>query len=238
MCGRYGFSRRQIEKVSKKMGLEIDGAIAQLLEGYRKQNHAPTTPGPVVRSAGRFVEMLPWGFMSAAFPGRPPHLLINARSETVAKKASFREAWRHRRCLVIADYFYEWNQETPKGEPKQPWRFSRADDEPMVIAGIWSPVSLKGGAQTDGYAVLTTDAAPTVAALHDRMPVILHERDWRRWINESTPHEELEALQRSYDGPMTAVPVTTALNKASYQGPVEEVELGSEPAKPAQGELF
>lgn len=220
------------------MGLEIDGAIAQLLEGYRKQNHTPATPGPVVRSMARAVEMLPWGFMSAAFPGRPPHLLINARSETVAKKSSFREAWRHRRCLVIADYFYEWNQETPKGQPKQPWRFSRADDEPMVIAGIWSPLTLRNGSQTDAYAILTTNAAPTVAPLHDRMPVILHERDWRRWINETTLPEELEDLQRPYDGAMAAAPVTTLLNKASYQGPVEEVTLEGAPAKPPQGELF
>lgn len=190
--------------------------------------------GPVLRSQQPQIEMLRWGFNAAGAPGQPPRLLINARSETVSQLRSFKTAWHERRCLVPADWFYEWNQQS---KPKQPWRFVIEGESPMIIAGIWSPTRLADGTSVDAYAVLTTEANATVAQVHDRMPVILHERDWGTWIDPATKPETLKELHRPYDGPMFARPVDMAMNKASFQGEVRDVELGP-PALPAQPELF
>lgn len=243
MCGRYGYSERQVRNVAAEFDVPLDQAMQALFDHIRDsrgmQNHAPTMRGPVLRPSHGAVELLPWGFMSLPQPDRSPHLLINARSETVSRWPSFREAWKGRRCLVITDYFYEWQAAPAKGRPKQPWRFRRADDEPMVMAGIWSPISIEDESKGEGYAVITTTPAPTVAPFHDRMPVILNRRDWRTWMDPGTPPATLKALQRPYDGPMTAAAVSTALNNARYHGPVDEVSLGTPPLPaPTQPELF
>lgn len=226
MCGRYQFSARTVTRLAR--ALKVEAA-----ESGDRANHAPTMLGPVLRSQREKIEMLKWGFNAAGAPGQPPRLLINARSETVSQLRSFKTAWHERRCLVPADWFYEWNQQS---KPKQPWRFVIDGDEPMIIAGIWSPTRLHDGTSVDAYAVLTTEANRTVAKVHDRMPVILHERDWQTWIDPATNPETLKKLQRPYDGPMCSRPVDMAMNKASYQGPVIDVEL--KPPEPAQGELF
>lgn len=190
--------------------------------------------GPVLRSGSSGIELLRWGFNAAGAPDQPARLLINARSETVADLRSFKQAWRERRCLVPADWFYEWNQTS---KPKQPWRFVIEEDEPMVIAGIWSPTRLADGSSVDAYAVLTTSANDVVGRVHDRMPVILSEKDWPAWLDPAATPETLQALHRPFGGPMYARPVDMAMNKAAYQGEVRDVELRP-PEPPAQGELF
>ncbi|MGV3660808.1 MAG: SOS response-associated peptidase [Prosthecobacter sp.] len=218
MCGRYGYSKRALSQIAQKMGLPIDAAMQFLLEKYRKQNHAPTMPGPVVRTAdtGPAVEMLRWGFVGQRrADGGPAPLHINARCETVSRLPVFRDSWAHRRCLVIADWFYEWDQQP---RPKQPWRFVLEDEEPMVMAGFWKPTTLPNGQSVDAYAVVTTEANATVGRIHDRMPVLLHERDWRTWLDPDTPPEVLKALHRPYDGAMFARPVDIRLNKKKMPG--------------------
>lgn len=236
MCGRYGYSKRALNKIAEKMGLEIDGAIAQLLEQYRKANHVPTTPGPVVRASpergAAALEMVRCGFVGQARPdGRPAPLHINARCETVARLPVFRGSWAQRRCLVIADWFYEWDQQS---RPKQPWRFVQEDEEPMVMAGFWKPTILPNGQAVDAYAVVTTEANATVARIHDRMPVLLHERDWHAWLDPETPPEVLKALHRPYEGAMFARPVDIRLNKAGYDGEVPDVILPKPPPQQQQ----
>jgi putative SOS response-associated peptidase YedK len=227
MCGRYRFSERTVARMARS--LRVDS-----LEVSERSNHAPTMAGPVFRSGKPQVELMRWGFNSASAPGRPPHLLINARSETVAQLRSFKQAWQQRRCLVPADWFYEWNQAS---KPKQPWRFVLEGDEPMVIAGIWSRTLLNDGTAVDAYAVLTTTANDVVAQVHDRMPVILQERDWPVWLDPETKPDTLKPLHRPFEGPMYARPVDIALNKASYQGPIVDVSLPlNEPG--GQADLF
>jgi putative SOS response-associated peptidase YedK len=230
MCGRYGYSRKALNTIAAKMNLEIDGAIAFLLEQYRKPNHTPATPGPVVRSGK--LEMMRWGFVGLPRPdGGAAPLHINARCETVHRLPAFRDSWAHRRCLVVADWFYEWDQRT---KPKQPWRFVQTSEEPMVMAAFWKPTTLSDGQPVDAYAVITTAANCTVAAVHDRMPVLLHQKDWETWLDPATPPAKLKELQKPFDGEMFARPVDIRLNKASYQGEVGDITLPAEPPQQQQ----
>lgn len=235
MCGRYGYSKRALTQIAHKMGLPIDAAMQFLMEKYRKQNHAPTMSGPVVRvvdGTRPCLDLVRWGFVGQPRPdGRPAPLHVNARCETVARYPVFRDSWAHRRCLVIADWFYEWDQQS---RPKQPWRFVQEDEEPMVMAGFWKPTVLPDGQAVDAYAIVTTEANATVGRLHDRMPVLLHERDWHTWLDPDTPPEVLKTLHRPYDGPMSAHPVDIRLNKASYEGEVPDITLPQPPPQQQQ----
>lgn len=232
MCGRCGFSRRAIDQFAAKMNLGLDGAIAALLAKYKRQNHAPTMQGPVVRPGTGQVELLRWGFVGIpqADGGAAP-FHINARCETVHRQPAFRDSWAHRRCLVIADWFYEWDQQT---KPKQPWRFVQEAEEPMVMAALWKPTTLSDGKTVDAYAVVTTEANATVGRIHDRMPVLLHQKDGDAWLDPAAPPAELKELQKPFDGPMYARPVDIRLSKASYQGDVGDIVPPAEPPQQQQ----
>lgn len=141
-----------------------------------------------------------WGFRphwwDGSNTGRPP---INARSETVAEKPMFKDAFANRRCLVIADGFYEWQGETGS---KQPYRVERADDEPFAFAGIWETYS-DNVDEVDTVAILTTDPNEVVESIHDRMPVILGPDEEECWLASDDQNEVqslLDSLPRRSDG--------------------------------------
>ena len=158
---------------------------------------------------------------------------INARAETVAEKPSFRDAFAERRCLVLADGFYEW-----KGDrgAKQPYRITRPDDEPFAFAGLWETWGANGGdSKGDGgplrtVTIVTTDANDTVGAIHDRMPVILEPDEERRWLADADP-EELHSMLDPYpDGGLETYPVSKAVNDPVNDSPdvVEPVDIGEQ----------
>jgi putative SOS response-associated peptidase YedK len=131
-----------------------------------------------------------WGFVPEWAAGRPDvKPLINARSETVATKPFFRDAFKRKRCLVLADGFYEWKR---SGTGKVPYRIAFKTEEPFAFAGIWSLVHDTQGARQPTFAILTTEANALVAPIHHRMPVILREQDEADWLN---PHLALDAAQ-------------------------------------------
>jgi putative SOS response-associated peptidase YedK len=113
--------------------------------------------------------------------------LINARAETVANTPAFREAFKRRRCLVLADGFYEWI-----GPPKArlPYRIVMADGSPMTFAGIWDG---NNGLNVESFAILTTAGNVDMQAVHDRMPVILRAGDFDRWLDPAQPAADLLA---------------------------------------------
>jgi putative SOS response-associated peptidase YedK len=142
-----------------------------------RYNIAPTQTVPVVRQrphgAGRELALARWGLIpSWAKDAKIGHSLINARSEGIASKPSFRSAFRKRRCLVPAGGFYEW-----KGAqaPKQPFCIGLAAGRPFAYAGLWEQCLLDGEA-IDSCAIITTDANALMAEVHNRMPVILARR--------------------------------------------------------------
>jgi putative SOS response-associated peptidase YedK len=159
--------------------------------------------------------------------------MINARAESLADKPAYERAFRRHRCLVPAEGFYEWQR---RGSRKQPMFIHRRDGEPMAFAGLWAAWRAQGEgglADPDGEwlrscSIVTTNANNTLAPLHDRMPVVLEERDWDRWLDPDSGDVDAFAhlLQPASDDLLVAYPVGTAVNSADNDGPglVERVE--------------
>jgi putative SOS response-associated peptidase YedK len=172
VCGRY-----TLKAPKKAIAEAFDLAdVPPLLPRY---NIAPTQPVPVVRldpaSGERGLALLHWGLIpSWADDPAIGHRLINARAETVAEKPAFRSAFKRRRCLVVADGFYEWKRENGK----TPYYFRLKDDSPFAFAGLWDRWE-KGDELVASCTLITCEPNGVVAPVHDRMPVIPQARRLR-----------------------------------------------------------
>ncbi|HLO66035.1 MAG TPA: SOS response-associated peptidase [Holophaga sp.] len=187
MCGRYALSSS-----ARVLEAQFEAEAQVLLEP--RYNIAPTTPVPVVRNgaSGRIITLHQWGLVPSW--SRDPGMgarMANARAETAAEKPSFRGPFRHRRCIIPADGFYEW-QALAGG--KQP-HFIRAAEGLLAFAGLWDRWEGPEGS-LDTCAILTTSANEAMAPIHDRMPVILAPEDYGRWLDPTTPARDLQALLR------------------------------------------
>ena len=149
--------------------------------------------------------------------------LINARAESVAEKPAFRKALVSRRCLVPADGYYEWMRQADGR--KQPFFIRRRDDVPVVFAGLYEiwrdPSGPADGDQVWSCAVVTTEASPAVAQIHDRMPVLLAPEAWDRWLDPT--YGDVDALRGLLvPAPATSLeawPVSRAVSSVGNQGP-------------------
>ncbi|WP_445678892.1 SOS response-associated peptidase [Radicibacter daui] len=181
MCGRYV---QTLPAEAMRRLFKAGGALPNLSPNY---NAAPTQRLPVCRfnpeTGERSLDVLRWGLVpSWAKDLSIGARTINARAEGVAEKPSFRSAFKARRCLVPADYFYEWKKE---GSAKQPFRIGRADGPPLVFAGLWEGWQDKQSQEwVRTFTIITTTPSAQMAALHDRMPVILEEEHWPAWLGE------------------------------------------------------
>ena len=171
--------------------------------------------------------------------------MINARCETVAEKGSFRNALARRRCLIPADAFYEWRKPEKAGGLKQPYAIRRKGDEPFAFAGLWEVWHDPKHADRPPLftcTIITCDANPLVADLHDRMPVILPESSYGDWVDvERVDPEEAIALLQSYPAEaMYAFPVGRRVGNVANEGPSllepEPMEDPSRGAEPSGGE--
>jgi putative SOS response-associated peptidase YedK len=194
-------------------------------------NIAPTQPIPVVtsepHSAGRkrhFI-LMRWGFLPGFVksPNEFP-LLINARSESLLEKASFRAAVKRRRCLIIADGFYEWRR---TGKTKTPFLIRRVNGEPMGFAGLYETWSDPSGGEIDTACIVTTPANRLIRYVHDRMPAILPQENFSYWLD----NDGVEAgaacglLAPAAEDALELVEIGDAVNKyanddAAVQAPV------------------
>jgi putative SOS response-associated peptidase YedK len=130
------------------------------------------------------VANLQWGLVpSWSKDGKAVYSMINARAETIHEKPSFRSAFRSRRCLLVADGFFEWIRE---GKVKRPFYITMADDQPFCMAGIWERWIGRDQA-IESVAIVTTTANALMAPIHDRMPVIIPPRDFHRWLEADVP---------------------------------------------------
>jgi putative SOS response-associated peptidase YedK len=216
MCGRFTLTSTA----------EILASLFHLREVPdlpQRFNIAPTQSVAVVRpsaeTGSRELVMLRWGLIpSWAADPAIGNSLINARSETVATKPSFRSAFRQRRCLVVADGFYEW-QKRPGGK-KQPYYFRLGDGRPFAFAGLWERWQ-KGEEPVESCTLLTTTANATVRPVHERMPVILQPAAYDQWLDSrGQKAEEVLPLLQPYAGAdLTAYPVGTQVNNARHNGP-------------------
>jgi putative SOS response-associated peptidase YedK len=177
MCGRFAFY------YPAEATAALFGAGGSLDIGPR-YNIAPTQDIAAVRDTGaegRELVALRWGLVP--FWAKDPAIgngMINARAETVAEKPAFRAAYRRRRCLVLADGFYEWHRE---GSVKIPYFISLASEDPFAFAGLWELWRNKEtGESLQTATLLTTQANDFLAKLHHRMPVILDAERAERWL--------------------------------------------------------
>lgn len=174
-------------------------------------NASPGQLLPVVldREPGRVVPVV-WGVHveSGRLAGR---LLINARSETAHEKPLFRDAFRRRRCLVIADGFYEWQA---GADGKQPYRVTRIDGGVFAFAGIWMEID-----RSPAFLILTTEPNRVTRPIHDRMPVMLEDAEQAPWLDPDATVSTLVSLLDPYpENQITAYPVSRAVNNSRNDG--------------------
>jgi putative SOS response-associated peptidase YedK len=144
--------------------------------------------------------------------------MINARAEGLTERPAFREAFAKRRCLVTADGFYEWQA---KGKARQPFAVAMADGAPMPLAGLWEGWRAPDGGVLRTCTIITTTANPRLAALHERMPVILPREAWDAWLGEDPADEAaLLALLRPFPAEALRVwPVSSRVGRVSEDDP-------------------
>jgi putative SOS response-associated peptidase YedK len=225
MCGRYAFYT-PIEAVTRLFAVSAVHAhdIAP------RYNIAPTQEVPIVRlspfleedaahAPARELGLARWGLVP--FWAKDPKIgnrMINARAETVAQKPAFRAAFRHRRCLVPADGFFEWQR---TGSGKQPWFIHAVSGEPLAFAGLWElwdPPD--GGTPLASCAIITTRANAFMQPLHDRMPVVLDEHGRDAWLDQSLAPSELVALLGpAPEAMLEAWPVSRRVNSPFNEDP-------------------
>ena len=215
MCGRFTL-RTPVSRVAEEFAL-LD-APPPLEPRY---NIAPTQPVAVVRHAAspRELVFLRWGLVpSWAQDPAIGNRLINARAETAAAKPAFRAAMRRRRCLVVADGFYEWQRD---GRRKQPYFIHMRDDRPFGFAGLWESWEGADHSALETLPILTTEANDLMRPIHDRMPVIIAPADYARWLDPAVEQpEQLASLPGPYGGDrLEAYPVGTRVNSPTHEDP-------------------
>ncbi|MGI9203865.1 MAG: SOS response-associated peptidase [Woeseiaceae bacterium] len=206
MCGRFAFYSPS-EAVAALFG------ATQSVEVKPRYNIAPTQYIAAIRrddKQSNELTMLRWGLIP--FWAKDPSIgnrMINARSETVAEKPSFRNAYRKRRCLILADGFYEWHRD---GDTKIPYFISLADGSPFAFAGLWEHWDSKDSDESLQTTTIVTAAANDfLAQVHHRMPVVLQSATAKRWLDGDT--ELLEEVTSK--GPsFRAWPVDRKVNNA------------------------
>jgi putative SOS response-associated peptidase YedK len=182
-------------------------------------NAAPSKALHVVCNTNpREITISAWGFVPEQACGRPEvKPLMHARAETVATQPTFRQAFKNKRCLVIADGYYEWKR---VGKRKIPYRITLKHGEPFAFAGIWSAVHDPLGQPYTTFAIITTEANELAAQVHHRMPVILHARDEARWLNTRVPLHEVQALLVPYPAKrLTLVEVSHQVTSPAQDAP-------------------
>jgi putative SOS response-associated peptidase YedK len=234
MCGRYRLTRAQ------KYVEERFDAYGEV-ELSPRYNIAPSQPVVTIRQDAREpirkLSTMRWGLIpSWANDTSMGFKTINARAETVAATASFREPFKSQRCLIPADGFYEWQK---NGKTKQPYCFEVNDGELFAFAGLWDRWMSPQGGVIESCTILTTTPNSLLADIHDRMPVILRTDDYDLWLDPAfRDTASVTEMLKPFDaGLMRRYPVSTRVNyvvndDADCATPLERKPL------PAQSQLF
>ena len=214
MCGRYTLIADLGDLAQR---FEFDGSDFSYDPGY---NIAPTESVLTVRNFdGREAAFMRWGLIP--FWAKDPKIgarMINARAETVAEKPAFRNALKRRRCLVLADGYYEW-QKTPAG--KRPYRIIMKSGEPFAMAGLWETWKDPQGNVVPSCTIITTAANDLLSPIHDRMPVILHRESEEMWLTQDLEDTSalIPLLAPSPDDVLDTYEVSTLVNYARNESP-------------------
>ena len=208
MCGRF---------TQSSSAAAISAAFGVKSELSPRYNIAPSqSVAALVQSPDtgiRELRQLRWGLIPAwAKDPKIGYKLINARAETVADKPSFRAAFRLRRCLILADGFYEW-QQLDGSRHKQPYFIGLQDERLFAFAGLYEQWHSPDGEVVDTCTIITTTANELVEPIHARMPVILAPQDYPQWLDPNGAAPDLQALLDPYPAAaMKAYPVSNVVN--------------------------
>ena len=215
MCGRYTLGMTPTEV------LEALRAVGPPPDSSPRWNVAPTQAvmvAVITNEGGRQLRMMRWGLIPRwAKDAAIGNKLINARAETLAEKPSFRDAYRKRRCLVVADGFYEWRK---AGAGKQPVWIHPVDGGVLTFAGLWESWKGPAGTVVESCTIVTTAANELIGTFHHRMPVILPEEARDRWLapGPRDPAELADLLVPCPSDLLAIRPVTTRVNVPTREG--------------------
>ena len=192
MCGRSSLHDAPVSVLEKFH-------LPPVLPGFKpRYNIAPSQDQWTILldgSGSAEARLIKWGLVpSWADDPAVGQRMMNARSDSVAMKPSYEESFRKRRCLILADGYYEW---TGAGKTRVPYFFHLAGDRDFALAGLWDRWS-KSETPLDTCTVITTDASPLAATVHHRMPVVLNPDDAAEWLDSSTSEQQLFELMQPY----------------------------------------
>lgn len=230
MCGRYSLSATPEE-------------VRQLFEYSEKPNFppryniAPTQPIALVKheNGGRHFGLARWGLVPAWVKDPASFtLLLNARAETLEEKPSFRAAVRHRRCLIPASGFYEWQRST---KTKQPYWIGPKTGGVVAFAGLWETYSHPDGGDIDTAAIVTVSSNHMMSKIHHRMPAIIAPEDFAQWLDTGNvmAREAVKLLKPAPEELLQATPVSTRVNRTTNDDPElldKKIETQPEPEAP------
>ncbi|MEJ2304426.1 MAG: SOS response-associated peptidase [Anaerolineales bacterium] len=216
MCGRFTLTVDPAQLREALPGFSVPEEIKP------RYNIAPSQPVAVVPNDGRNqLDFFVWGLIpSWAKDPSIGNRMINARGETLAEKPSFRAAYRRRRCLVLADGFYEWRKE-PGSKAKTPMYVQMESKEPFGLAGLWEIWYSPDGSEIRSCTIITTQPNGLLEKIHNRMPVILPKEAYPLWLaQEEKESSELNALLRPFPAEeMIAYPVSRMVNSPANDVP-------------------
>jgi putative SOS response-associated peptidase YedK len=233
MCGRYALSAMIAEIAEEFTTVGVPERTLPV-----NWNIKPTEDIYIIKSVDnqRKIDAVSWGLIApwakdGAAALRSQSQAINARSESVAEKPTFRSAFRKTRCLIPASGYYEWATELGSFKSKQPVYISRKDSHLLAFAGIFSSWVSPEGVVRKSAAIITCDAQGELAKIHNRMPVFLSRDDWDSWLNpDFTNQNELKALidKREDDQKLQFWPVRPLVNSIRNNGAelIEPIEAG------------
>jgi putative SOS response-associated peptidase YedK len=213
MCGRFTIIPNK-DTLEARFGARFGASF--LTSRY---NAAPSQALPVILNTEpdtiQYVEwgLRPW-WMTRASKGEG---IINVQAETLRERPTFRRDVAERRCIVLADSFYEWRK---GGKQKIPYRILLRSEEPFAFAGIWEEDTTEGGQPNKMFAIITMDANELVRQVHNRMPVILRREAERQWLEDEVPPEKRLSLLTPY--PQSAIKmyeVSRRVNRATVDQP-------------------
>ncbi len=216
MCGRFTIMMMPNELIE---AFDLENISTEWVPRY---NVAPSQPVMVITDPRtRSLDYMLWGLVpSWARDISIGSRLINARAETITEKPSFRTAFRRRRCLILADGFYEWNKANKaRGISAQPFYFQVNGGKPFAFAGLWEIWESPEGDVLKSCTIITTQANELVAPVHERMPVILTPETAWAWLEDRPAAQLLEMLKPFPAEKMNAHPVSPLVNDSRREDP-------------------
>ena len=216
MCGRFTLAVADDELQDEFAGTELPSRFAP------RYNIAPSQPVLAIPNDGlKKADFFVWGLIpSWAKDPSIGNRLINARAETLAEKPAFKGPFKYKRCLILADGFYEW-QSTEDKKAKIPYYIQLESKKPFAFAGLWSEWRGPDGSELRSCTIITTEPNGLIAPIHNRMPVIVPANDRTKWLQAAPVlPEALAPLLRPYPAElMRAFPVSTQVNNPATDRP-------------------